>query len=41
MGIGKKLLGNVEEQIDWIDDQHFFIKNAGIENYMQSKTDSD
>ena len=39
--LAKKLLGNVEEQIDWIDDQHFFIKNAGLKNYIQSKTGSD
>jgi bacterioferritin len=38
--LAKKLLGNVEEQIDWIDEQHFFIKSAGIENYIQSKTAS-
>lgn len=38
--LGKKLLGNVEEQIDWIEEQHFFIQNAGIENYIQSKTAS-
>jgi len=38
--LGKKLLGNVEEQVDWIEEQHFFIKNAGIENYIQSKTAS-
>lgn len=38
--LGKKLLSNVEEQIDWIDEQHFFIKSAGIENYIQSKTES-
>jgi bacterioferritin len=35
--LAKKLLGNVEEQVDWIDDQQYFIKNAGIENYIQSK----
>ncbi len=36
--LAQKLLGNVEEQIDWIDDQQYFIQNAGIENYIQSKT---
>lgn len=36
--LAKKLLGNVEEQIDWIDDQQYFIKHSGIENYIQSKT---
>jgi len=36
--LAKKLLGNVEEQIDWIDEQEYFIKHAGIENYIQSKT---
>ncbi len=34
--LAKKLLGNVEEQIDWLDEQEFFIKNAGIENYLQT-----
>lgn len=34
--LAKKLLGNVEEQIDWIDDQQFFIKNSGIKNYLQT-----
>lgn len=36
--LAKKLLGNVEDQIDWIDDQQYFIKHSGIENYIQSKT---
>ncbi|MBL0709849.1 MAG: bacterioferritin [Colwellia sp.] len=36
--LAKKLLANVEEQIDWIDDQKYFIKTAGIENFTQSKT---
>lgn len=35
--LADKLLGNVEEQIDWIDEQQYFIKHAGIENYHQSK----
>jgi bacterioferritin len=38
--LAKKLLGNVEEQVDWIDEQQYFIKNAGIENYIQSKMES-
>lgn len=38
--LAKRILGNVEEQIDWIDEQQFFIKNAGIENYIQSKAAS-
>ncbi|OUR61791.1 bacterioferritin [Colwellia sp. 39_35_sub15_T18] len=34
--LAKKLLGNVEEQIDWLEVQQYFIKNAGIENYLQT-----
>ncbi len=30
------LLENVEEQIDWIEAQQYLIKNAGLENYLQS-----
>jgi len=36
--LAKKLLGNVEEQIDWLEVQQYFIKNAGIENYLQTMT---
>ena len=34
--LAKKLLGSVEEQIDWIDDQQFFIEKSGIQNYLQT-----
>lgn len=30
------LLKNVEEQIDWIEEQQYLIENSGIENYLQS-----
>lgn len=33
----EKILGNEEEQIDWIESQQYIIANAGIENYLQSK----
>lgn len=35
--LAQKILGNVEEQIDWIDEQQYLIQNIGIENYIQSK----
>jgi len=34
--LAEDLLENVEEQIDWIEAQQYIIKNAGIENYLQS-----
>lgn len=34
--LAEDLLENVEEQIDWIESQHYIIDNAGIENYLQS-----
>lgn len=34
--LAKKLLGNVEEQIDWLEVQQYFIKSAGIKNYLQT-----
>jgi bacterioferritin len=33
----EKILGNEEEQVDWIESQQYIIANAGIENYLQSK----
>ena len=32
----EKILGNEEDQIDWIESQQYIIANAGIENYLQS-----
>ncbi|MCU7842883.1 MAG: bacterioferritin [Candidatus Thiodiazotropha sp. (ex Monitilora ramsayi)] len=30
------LLEETEEQIDWIETQHWLIENSGLENYLQS-----
>jgi bacterioferritin len=35
--LAQKIQGNVEEQLDWIDEQQYLIQNIGIENYIQSK----
>ena len=32
----EKILGNEEEQIDWIESQQYIIGHAGIQNYLQS-----
>jgi bacterioferritin len=32
----EKLLEETEEQIDWLESQHWLIENSGLENYLQS-----
>ena len=30
------ILEAIEEQIDWLESQHWLIENSGLENYLQS-----
>lgn len=32
----EELLEATEEQIDWLESQHWLIENSGLENYLQS-----
>jgi bacterioferritin len=37
----ENLLEDTEEQIDWLEAQHWLLENSGLENYLQSMIDSD
>jgi len=35
-----KIMGNEEDQVDWIESQQYIVKHSGIENYLQAMMNS-
>lgn len=37
----EKIVGNGEDQVDWLESQQYIIQHSGIENYLQAMMDDD